>query len=61
MQSRPENASRESARITIKRSIAWEIVGFFAMLAALLIVVLVGNWQWSVFVMLFAIYCAVMR
>ena len=47
-------------RVSIRRSQWWEIVGFFAMLAALLLALLVDR-EWGVFALLFAIYCAAMR
>ena len=47
-------------KIAIRRSQWWEIVGFFAMLAALLLALFVDR-EWGVFALLFAIYCAVMR
>ena len=47
-------------KIAIRRSQWWEIVGFFAMLAALLLALLVDR-EWGVFALLFAIYCAAMR
>jgi hypothetical protein len=47
-------------KIAVQRSQWWEIVGFFAMLAALLLALLVDR-EWGVFALLFAIYCAAMR
>ena len=47
-------------RVSIRRSQWWEIVGFFAMLAALPLALFVDR-EWGVFALLFAIYCAVMR
>ena len=55
-----------SATVTAKgfpmqqRNQRWEIAGFFAMLAAVLLALLVDR-EWGVFLMLFAIYCAAMR
>ena len=45
---------------SVQHSQGWEIVGFFAMLAAVLLALLVDR-EWGVFLMLFAIYCAAMR
>ena len=47
-------------KIAIRRSQWWEIVGFFAMRAALLLALFVDR-EWDVFALLFAIYCAAMR
>ena len=46
--------------VTIKRSQAWEAIGFFAMLASMLIAFFV-NLELAMFVLLFAVYCAAMR
>ena len=43
--------------VTIKRSQAWEAIGFFAMLASMLIAFFV-NLELAMFVLLFAVYCA---
>ena len=50
----------EPEPLTVKHNQFWEIVGFFAMLAALLLALLVDR-EWGVFALLFAIYCAAMR
>ena len=50
----------EPQPLAVKRNQFWEIAGFFAMLAALLLALFVDR-EWGVFALLFAIYCAVMR
>ena len=48
------------SEVTIKRSQVWEAIGFFAMLASMLIAFFV-NLELAMFVLLFAVYCAAMR
>lgn len=54
-------SDKPDTKVEVKHSNVWEIVGFFSVLIALIVFVLVGDWQWAVLLMLFAIYCAVMR
>lgn len=58
MQSQETN---RPAEVAMQRSAVWEGLGFLAVLVALVVYVLLGDREWAVLLMLFAIYCAAMR
>ena len=57
-----QNVEPAQVKVTDQhRSPWWEIAGFFVMMAAVIVGILFGPVGWATWLMLLAIYCAVMR
>lgn len=47
--------------VNIRRSATLGAMGGIAVAASIVVFVMFASWEWAVLLMLFAIYCAVMR